>query len=281
MEYKHLLITRLNVFYKTKIAERGFDPEIWLLERIEIFKKFCYPSILNQSIKEFHWFFYIDGHTPVNVIEDLERIFKPFSFIKLISHEYQSFNISKYLQADIQKFLGNDFQYLISSRVDTDDMLHNDYIGFVQRQFKNQTYLALNFNKGLVYDVQSAVTSIMIHRYNAFLSLIEKRTESGFKTVYYKQHTEYRNDKSKLEINVKEPMWCVTIHGLNDSTGFYGRVNISNQPNMQILFGFKFQQKPRFKDVCSFTIRSFRRTFQKVLNKFINLKKINFKKFRN
>jgi hypothetical protein len=157
--------------------------------------------------------------------------------------------------------------------VDTDDMLHKDYIASIQSQFKNQSYLAINFNIGLVYDVLSGVSSIMIHKYNAFLSLIEQKSELGFKTVYFKQHTDYRYDKNKWEIIVKEPMWCVTIHGLNDSTGFYGKVNIANQPDMKLFFGFKFQKKPSLKDIYSFTIRSYRRTFLKILNKLINVKK--------
>jgi len=267
MEFKHLLISRLNVFYKTKMAERGFDPEDWLLERVEIFKKFCFPSILHQANKNFHWFFYIDSQTPDIVRKDLEDLFEQFSFIQLISHRYESFNITKYLQADINQYLGSDFQYLISSRVDTDDMLHKDYISIVQRQFKNQEYLALNFNKGLVYDVPSGVSSIMIHRYNAFISLIEKRTVEGFRTVFQKNHTAYRQDLGKTEIKLDRPMWCVTIHGLNDSTGFYGRVIKFAQPDLKTWFGFKFQKKPNQVDILRFSIRSYLRTTLKAVGK--------------
>lgn len=199
MEFKHLLISRLNVFYKTKMAERGFDPEDWILDRVEIFKKFCLPSILNQSNKNFYWFFYIDTKTPQDVINDLEIIFKSYLFIKLISHHYESFNIRKYLQSDILQYLGSDFQYLISSRVDTDDMLHKDYIKNAQMRFNHQKYEAINFNKGLVYHVPTGVSSMMVHRYNAFMSLIEKSPENDFQTAFYKQHTKYRTDPHKVE----------------------------------------------------------------------------------
>ena len=269
MNYKHLLITRINVFYKTKMAVRGFDPDTWLLERVEIFKKFCLPSILNQSNKNFYWFFYIDSETSQEVISDLAITFEPFPFIKLIAHHYESFNITKYLQGDIQQYLGSDFQYLISSRVDTDDMLHKDYIDIVQKEFKNQEYQALNFNKGLVYHVPTGVSSLMEHRYNAFMSLIEKRSVNGFKTVFHKQHTEYRNDIRKLEIKIKQSMWCVTIHGLNDSTGFYGKVFKLREPDLSESFGFQYQKSPSFMDILNFTLRSYSRTFQKVRDKFL------------
>lgn len=269
MEFRHLLISRLNVYYKTKMADRGFDIDAWLLERVEIFKKFCLPSILNQSNKNFYWFFYIDSETPLEVKSELATIFQPYPFVKLISHQYDSFNITKYLNSDIRKYLEENFQYLISSRVDTDDMLNKDYIEIVQKQFKNQEYQALNFNKGLVYHVPTGVSSIMIHKYNAFMSLIEKRSADGFKTVFFKQHTEYKTDPYKVETKIKQAMWCVSIHGLNDSTGFYGRVIKFNKLDFKENFGFQYQKLPSFMEVLNFTIRSYSRTLQKVMDKFL------------
>lgn len=251
------------------MSDRGFDPDIWLLERVEIFKTFCLPSILNQSNKNFDWFFYIDSETPQQVKNELVTIFEPYPFIELISHHYDSFNITKYLQGDIQQYLGSHFQYLISSRLDTDDMLHRDYVENVQKQFKNQEYQALNFNKGLVYHISTGVSSIMVHRFNAFMTLIENRSSYGFNTVFHKQHIEYRNDFRKLEIEIKQPMWCVTIHGLNDSTGFYGKVIKFKKPNLNVNFGFQYQKYPSFMEVLNFTIRSYSRTFQKVKDRFL------------
>lgn len=264
MEFKHLLITRLNVYYKTKMAERGFDPEVWLLERVEIFKKFCFPSILNQANKAFYWFFYIDSETPAEVRADLEELFRPYPFITLIAHQYENFSIAKFLRSDIDQYLGGDFQFLVSSRVDTDDMLHRDYISNVQSRFNKQVYMALNFNKGLVYDVHSGVSSVMVHRYNAFLSLIEKRTAEGFKTVFHKPHTAYRQDSSRIEIKINQPMWCVTIHGLNDSTSFYGQVIKFKQPDLSEFFGLKFQKHPPLIEITQFSIRSYKRKLIKI-----------------
>lgn len=277
MLFKHLLLTRFNVFYKTKVAQRGFDPDYWLEERLGIFLKFCFPSVLNQSKKNFIWFFYIDKCTPYSVKKKLEEAFKPFGFIILIEHEYDDFEIFKFIQQDIDLYLGKGFDYLISSRVDTDDMLHRDYISTVQVFFSQQNYEALNFNKGLVYDKMSGVTSIMIHRYNAFLTLVEKRGAKGFLTVFHKFHTDYRFDNQKVEIKIKKPMWCVTIHGLNDSTSFYGRVNKFYQPDMNYLFGFKGQKNPRVKDILKYSIRSYKRTFKKIKVKLSGyLKKMRF-----
>ncbi|MBT0813042.1 hypothetical protein KIH41_17270 [Litoribacter ruber] len=253
------------------MAEKGFDPEEWLLERIDFFKKCCFPSILNQSNKNFTWFFYIDNKTPEHVKKSLGDIFDPFPFIKLIAHEYENFNITRYLMADIECFLGDDFDYLISSRVDTDDMLHKNFIETVQIFFGEQEYKVLNFSKGYVYDMPSGISSQTLRKANPFISLIEKRKNGRFQTVFCKPHTDFLGDPDYLEIRLRKPLWCMIVHGLNDSTSFYGSVNKFTQPVLKDSFGFRFQKKPKVVYLLSFSIRSYKRTIDKIIEK---LKKV-------
>ena len=267
MEKKHVLITRFNIHYKTKMAEKGFDTEVWLDDRFEIFKKYCFPSIINQSKKDFNWFIYADSETTPRVLSELKDLIKPYPHITLIVRVFDNFSVRPYLKEDIQTYLGGDFDFLISSRVDTDDMLHKDYIKLVQSYFNFQEYEALNFNKGIVYDIQTGVTAIKIHKSNAFLSLIEKRNEGSFKTVFYQMHINFKNEPAKREIKIKAPMWCVTVHGLNVSTGFYGEIFKFSKPNLAKMFGFKFQKKPSILNITKFTLRSYKRTLLKLADK--------------
>lgn len=265
--FKHLLLTRFNVFYKTKIQRRGYDPDAWLVERLEIFLKFCFPSILNQSEKNFTWFFYIDEATPAHIRERLEQAFKPHPFIVLLSQHYEDFTLSSSLKEEIELYLGKNFNYLISSRVDSDDMLHRDYFFKLKEYFNYQEFQIINFTKGLVYETDAGVISEMNHQYNAFITLIEKRKENGFLTVYHKKHTDYKNDKNLRNLRISIPMWCVVIHGLNDSTGFYGRVLKIRKPDLNSLFGFSGQKEPSNYDLLRFSIRSYKRTIFKIMNK--------------
>ncbi|WP_439490595.1 glycosyltransferase [Algoriphagus sp.] len=265
--FKHLLLTRFNVFYQTKIQRRGYDPEVWLVERLDIFLKYCFPSILNQSEKNFIWFFYIDAATPSSVRERLLQAFKPHPFIVLMSQHYEDFTLSSSLKEDIELHLGKNFEYLISSRVDSDDMLHKDYFLKLKEYFNYQERQAINFTKGMVYETDSGVISEMNHQYNAFISLIERRKGDGFSTVYHKKHTDYKYDKIVRNVRISTPMWCVVIHGLNDSTGFYGRVLKFRQPDLHSLFGFSGQKKRSNLDLFRFSIRSYKRTLFKVINK--------------
>lgn len=268
MEFRHVLVSRLNVFYLTKMAERGFDPDNWLLERVEIFKKFCLPSILNQSNKNFEWFFYVDSSTPDFVRMDLEKTFSPYPFIKLLSHQFDSFNITKQLRSDLDHYLGKDFIFLISSRVDTDDMLHKDFIETVQKFFKKQEFLVLNFSKGYVYHTNSGVSALSERKANPFISIIEKRKKDQFITVFSKSHTDFILDNGYTEICLSKPLWCMTVHGLNDSTGFFGKINLIKQPRLKDFFGFNHQVVPKNRDVFWFLFRSYKRTIKRIVLKF-------------
>jgi len=267
MSFRHILITRFNIFYKTKMATQGHDPEVWLSERFEIFKKFCFPSIINQSSKNFTWMLYVDIDTSLEVLEDLQEMVKPYPFILLIHRVFEQFSVKLFLNEDIQKFLPNDFEYLISGRVDTDDMLQKDFIKQVQAHFKNQEYEALNFNRGHIYDIETGVTSVTIHKQNPFITLFEKRSDAGFKTVFHKIHTAYKNDPHKIKVSNQTPMWVMSVHGLNVSTGFYGKIIKIKQPNLKAQFGFTHQKPPSIRSILYFTGRSYKRTFLKYFEK--------------
>ncbi|MEX2591925.1 MAG: glycosyltransferase [Anditalea sp.] len=247
------------------MAAQGYDPEVWLRDRFEIFRKFCFPSIINQSSKNFTWMIYLDIDTNPQVLANLKEMVRPYPSILLILRVFDYFSIRLFLNKDIHEYLSNDFEYLISSRVDTDDMLHKDYIKLVQTHFKNQKYEALNFNRGHIYDIETGVTSVTIHKQNPFISLFEKKSAEGFKTVFHQIHTSYRNDPLKIEISNKTPMWCMSVHGLNVSTGFYGSVFKFKQPNLGGLFGFSHQHSPTLQNIWLFTIRSYKRTILRVL----------------
>lgn len=270
MTSRHILITRFNIFYKTKMAAQGHDPEVWLIKRFEIFKKFCFPSIINQSSKNFTWMLYVDIDTTPEILVNLQEMVKPYPFILLIYRVFEHFSVKLFVNEDIQKYLPNDFEYLISSRVDTDDMIQKDFIKLVQTHFKNQEYEALNFNRGHIYDIKTGITSDAIHKQNPFITLFEKKSTEGFKTVFHKIHTAYKDDPHKIEISNQTRMWVMSVHGLNVSTGFYGKIIKFNQPNLMDQFGFGFQKSPSIRSILYFTRRSYKRTISKVKNKIMN-----------
>lgn len=56
--FHHFLITRFNLrnpsWELTKNNETLLD-DSWMSERIELFKNYCFPSVVNQTNKNFKW----------------------------------------------------------------------------------------------------------------------------------------------------------------------------------------------------------------------------------
>ena len=70
LSFSHFIITRFNIKnqgweYDKNCKEVNNDE--WLRHRIEIFEKYCLPSILNQTEKNFLWLVYFDVCPPVNL----------------------------------------------------------------------------------------------------------------------------------------------------------------------------------------------------------------------
>ncbi|WP_026970214.1 glycosyltransferase [Algoriphagus terrigena] len=265
MEYKHFLITRLNVFYKKKMPQYGYDPEEWLIGRIKIFKDYCFPSVANQSTKNFQWIFYIDSETPEEIRIDLESLFNPYPNFHLISHKFLDFAIFRFLEEDIFNIAERNFDYLITTRLDTDDMLHIKFLQEIQSQFKGSDYLPINFNNGYVYDIFSGVTAKVSHKFNPFMSLISK-VEDGIpvKTIFHRMHHEFQNDPQVNKINTQVPMWCMTINEYNYSTGFFGKVLLKRDERFAVFFSIKEVINPSFLSVISARVNYYLRVFKKI-----------------
>jgi hypothetical protein len=265
MEFKHVLITRLNVNYKQKMPQHGYDPEEWLIGRMKIFKDFCFPSVVNQTTMEFDWIFYIDDETPEEIKNELGFIFQPYSNFHLVSHAFENFAIHPYLNEDIRNLCNEVPEYLLTTRLDTDDMLNKDFIHQVQTQFERSEYLPINFNHGNVYNIFSGVTAKVNHQCNPFMSLVSKiNGEAPLNTIFHRMHHEFQNDATVKRINTKEPLWCMTINEFNYSTGFFGRVILFRNKKFSVFFSLLNPVEPVKKEIIKELKRYFLRKIKKI-----------------
>ena len=70
----HYLITRVNIRVSAYGPEKMDSPamdDAWLNDRIELFLRFCIPSVLEQTSKNLTWLIYFDPATPSFVFEKL------------------------------------------------------------------------------------------------------------------------------------------------------------------------------------------------------------------
>jgi len=74
---KHFLFTRFNLRNEDWItAQDGAAvlTEEWLTQRLELFQKYCYPSVMNQKNNNFLWVILFDVNTPKGFRKNIEKL---------------------------------------------------------------------------------------------------------------------------------------------------------------------------------------------------------------
>ena len=129
----HFLLTRFNLkksdWQKDKNSQAVLD-EKWLKNRIGLFTKFCLPSVLGQTLKDFKWLIFFQ-EDPEPEIRALVKKLKAHDFIEpVFVNGFEEFQ--KNLPSYIAKRMTADSDGLLTTRLDNDDALHKDFISWVQ-----------------------------------------------------------------------------------------------------------------------------------------------------
>ena len=223
--FKHYIFTRWNLLgpaQNNTIYYNNPDPQGWMEHRMNLFDKYTLPSVMLQTNKNFTWLLAFDLRNTSTWITDK---YNEFPNIQVIG-EYPR----TWLRKQTPK------GWIITSRLDNDDIILPEYIETVQSYF-DETFKLVDVNgyqwdlaTGKHYDPDRAGCT------SPFISLIErvgttwesisddpgeKRTiTEPVKTVYYCSH-------SKMEWHfpaVKSPkrLYKMVIHDRNVSNHITG-----------------------------------------------------------
>lgn len=213
--FTHYLITRFNIKVAHYGPERMNSPEMdleWLSIRLELFLKYCAPSVLEQSNKQFLWLIYLDPETPKTIQEKLD-------FLKAeMKMEFRYVADYPMMMNDILQMIKSvSTPYVITSRLDNDDIISKYFIQDVQAAFKPQHQLIINFTKGFEYSFLINVLIKWNVRYkNQFISLIEDRNAPDVQSIYGFPH--WRPPVKSTIVNITgKPYWIHVKHELNHS----------------------------------------------------------------
>lgn len=241
---KHFLLTRWNI--------DNLNIE-WLEERKILFEKFCLPSVMSQTNKNFTWVLICDERTPNKFKQVFEsypakKLYFDFENYKQESPKQDSISMQRaidleYINKVVSDYLKNEKgKYIITSRCDSDDAISVEHIDKIQRyvqlHWKGESFW-LNLVRGLkwcdnhIYPVNS--------QGNPFISFIEPSSEKLL-TTYQVCHTECIKTPYPL-INIREgaPTWMQVIHGgnlLNKLMRYKGK-----QPQESVMDLFKIKIK--------------------------------------
>lgn len=181
MKFKHYLCTRFNIiqawYYNCAKDGRGtvIQTEEWLNIRFDLFERYCFPSVKNQT-GDFVWLVLFNSETPSvykKRIAKYEQEMPNFVSIYLEPYADDQKAVQDYIHADC------DADFLLTTRMDNDDMLHADYIRYVQSSISPTDHLQIfNYKDGYQYDVERQTLYYMPYLHNHYFTVAELYTAS-------------------------------------------------------------------------------------------------------
>lgn len=219
--FQHFIITRFNLRSSdlNTATSKVDSTDLWMKERVQIFKNYCYSSVMHQKNQNFTWLVFFDIHTDSQYVELLEKLsneYKNFVPIYIDGMKYYLPSIKLEIKSRSVK------DYIITSRLDNDDCIHENYVDTVQKQFNFQSYIAVNFLNGITLKINDGFKcGYRIHANNPFISLIEKNNDF-IDTVCSKQHGEWGKIKLVIQVFNEDPLWLSVIHGNNILNRYIG-----------------------------------------------------------
>lgn len=245
--FQHFLLTQFNLknFPQGEHANEEAWIE-WTRNRITLFRKYCLPSILNQSDQDFTWILYFDQDTPDEFrpfIEELQAI----SNIQIVFFQgMDEFDI-RYMDP-IKALSSPDSPWILTSRMDNDDALHRDAIRMIRSNFRAKQGFLISLSSGYVLDPQEMTLSHYYYPMSPFISLVE-RNNGRFRGIFQRGHTrwnelrlgvikelwhEYFNPAGrKAYFVVDKPLWIQIVHGENISNSFYRGLPVASEVELE------------------------------------------------
>lgn len=257
---KHFLATRFNLRFEGWTSTKNGNPVLddkWLTDRFMLFNNFCLPSVLNQSNQNFHWILFFDQSTPAFFKTEIENIISPFKNVYVLFIDGM-----KDLEGSFKDFIAShtdkDDSFIITTRLDNDDMIHKDFIDTIQ----NAAYKSESNASQVIDLINGYQLSILNRKYeireysnllNPFLSL--KEDIANFDTIFKFRHKEWKSDRIEISNN---RLWMEVIHPNNKLNQSRLDLQLTKNFNPEV-FGFNTELKK-----LNFLERSLKRILYKL-----------------
>ena len=266
--FQHYIITRFNLpVFNGGLRDGASINNLgskYLGARFEIFQKYTYPSIRNQTCQDFKWLVLMDEDTPIefkkvlddlhteydnlipcyfslgvynnNVTQDYIDLYNDYSS-KIGIAPYNSIEQGEYVQRvlsplfikdEISKF-NVQSEFIVTTRIDNDDLFHPEMIENVQNRITQERECCMyNYSYGYQVHLKKRLLQLDYFPHNHYTTLVEN-SNGLFQSVLYWDHTVVERFVSYKEINTT-PLWIELVHELNVSNAF------ETSPNHYLLF---------------------------------------------
>lgn len=227
--FKHVVITRFNLRHTPFSTHSDEEWIRWTRDRIAIFNTYCLPSFINQTTKRFTWMIYFDKDTPQEFHPFIHQINR-LEFIEVLFAEGHDHFLQKCNQ-DVQR-IANGEKWIIQTRCDNDDSLHQSAIQNIQSQFRPKDKFMISLVSGYALDASNRRLSHYYNPTSPFISIIEENKKEEMIGIFNRSHAHWerlklnvmaeildKNDDSCFII--RKTCWMQIIHGENVLNNFF------------------------------------------------------------
>lgn len=213
----HLLLTRFNLLRRNSkgmVLGAEYDKMInnWDY-RLDIFRRYCLPSIKQQVNINFRWFWYVDTNTPTNLVEQLRNLpVENLDVVIVKSNGISAFPAKS--KSDILTYISDKYTHIITTRLDNDDLLQKNTMHFIYNKLMLYENAILDLRKGfqMLVDSDQHKISNDLRSFNPFISRIEPLHKAS--GIYEREHRKWKTYPTVL-LDYDEPRWIQLIHGEN------------------------------------------------------------------
>lgn len=281
MRFHYIIATKFNlradVFGKDKNNNSTLSDE-WYAERFHLFETICYPSVVNQTNQQFSWYLFFDTQTPAEYLAKIDRYaLKSPRVIPVFCDGMASFDqkLREVIDAEIEST--KDVGYIVTTRLDNDDGLREDFVAHVTEYCEKLTQKTLiDFTNG--YQLKLSKNKVALRNakgsFTPFISLFEPKEE--YTTIYHGTHRGWKKENIRIITDKNNQVWLQTIHDRNiyNTTRYKGYLT-----TLDHLKRFHIALKNEFTigDAFIFLLDGFKVTTKKLgmATKFLHKKLVN------
>ncbi len=207
---QHVLLTRVNVSRGFGHGDGRAVTPAWLDRQLQLFEGLAIPSVRSQTSQDFTWLLIASEDTP----EPYRRRIQSYGdertvvcFVGDYSATIPAELVMRHLQPGTTR--------LLTSRVDTDDVLDERYLQRVRSESLEVQNGFLNWDRGYIYDLQRSRLYSRTHRSNMFINLMEPVTTGVAPvTAMGVIHTQAAATRPVTAID-DDRMWLQVMHDQN------------------------------------------------------------------